>query len=186
MIKQLTHEDLPYCLSVILQKKKISGTVPLKTEAHEVYLTKFFSDDKKYKVLGYFEDGALVSWLALGFYETETLGKFWLVLNMFSTKQRTYFNFTNPEISDLFKASFELAESMGVYQYFYCVSEKIAKVYETQWAKKNPMNYHGVYELKDLAVVLANTVPDNPLYWGLMGYETRPHDMYIKARIKKR
>jgi len=186
MIRLLNKNDTSQCLPIILAQKKISGTTPLSADLHEKYLDKFFNDPEKYKVIGYFEHDVLISWISIGFYETQAHGKFWLVLNLFSDKKRQLFNFTSPEISEIFAEAFNVAESMGVYQYFYCVSEKISKVYERQWAKKNPMNYHGVYELKDIAIIPANTVPESKLYWGLLGEETRPHDMYIKARIRNK
>lgn len=185
MIKQLTKDDIPFCLSVISAENKISGTTPLDSERQINYLNHCIQDTDKYRVLGYFENDQLISWINIGFYEGNTYGKFWILLNLFSTKKRGYFSFKNPEISELLATAFNVAESREVYQYFYCVSERISKVYESQWAKKNPMNYHGVYELKDLAVIPANTVPKSNLFWGMMGKEMRPHAMYIKARIKK-
>ena len=185
MIKQLTKDDIPFCLSVMFAHHKVSGTRPLSKDLQEEHLSNCINNPDKYKVLGYFEDEQLVSWISIGFYDGPKYGKFWVVLDLFSTKKRGYFSFKNPEISELLSSAFNLAESLGVYQYFYCVSERISKVYESQWAKKNPMNYHGVYELRDLAVIPANTIPESNLFWGMMGRETRPHDMYIKIRIKK-
>jgi hypothetical protein len=185
MIKHLTKDDIPYCLSVMLSQKKFSGTTPPSAESQEKHLNIFFSDTEKYTMLGYFKNDQLVSWVTIGFYEGPKYGKFWVVLHLFSTLKHNYFSFRNPEISELISNAFNVAESKGVYRYFYCVSEKISKAYEIQWAKKNPLNYHGVYELEDIAVIPANTIPESKMFWRLMGEETRPHVMYIKSRIRK-
>lgn len=185
MIKQLTKDDIPFCLSVISQHYKVSGTTPLDSDKQAAYIDSCIDNPENYYVFGYFDNEELISWMTIGFFEGEKYGKFWIILNLYSTRKRGYFSFKNPEISDLLATAFNLAEAQGVYQYFYCVSEKIARVYEAQWAKKNPMNYHNVYELKDLAVIPANTVPKSNMFWGMMGKEMRPHAMYIKARIKK-
>jgi hypothetical protein len=185
MIKHLTKDDIPYCLSVISAEHKISGTTPLDSNRQINYLDYCIDNPTKYSVLGYFENDQLISWINIGFYEGPTYGKFWVLLNLFSTKKRGYFSFKNAEISELIATAFNVAESKGVYRYFYCVSEKISKVYEAQWAKKNPLNYHGVYELEDIAVIPANTIPDSKMFWKIMGEQMRPHAMYIKSRIRK-
>lgn len=185
MIRPLTKDDIPFCLSVISQEHKVSGTTPLDSDKQAEYIDYCIDNPEKYYVFGYFDNQQLISWMTIGFFEGKKYGKFWIILNLYSTRKRGYFSFKNAEISELLANAFKTAESREVYQYFYCVSEKIARVYEAQWAKKNPMNYHGVYELKDLDVVPANTIPVSELYWGMMGRETRPHAMYIKARIKK-
>lgn len=185
MIKLLNEEYLYYCLDVAASETRVSGTTPLSGEAQKENFKKFFTDVDKYSVIGYFDNEKLVSWIILGFYDTEKYGKFWVITNLFSTNKREFFNFVNPEISELMRAAFMQAEERGFFKYFYCVSERISKVYEKQWGKRNPLNYHGVYKLEDVAVIPANTVPESELFWGLMGREIRPHDMYIKARIKR-
>ena len=98
MIKQLTKDDIPFCLSVISAENKISGTTPLDSERQINYLNHCIQDTDKYRVLGYFENDQLISWINIGFYEGNTYGKFWILLNLFSTKKRGYFSFKNQVI----------------------------------------------------------------------------------------
>lgn len=184
MIKILEYSDKEYCLSIVKAQVKISGTKPIDSSLQESNFEKFFTDDR-YVNIGYYENNELNSFLTIGFYQTIKYGNFWIIINVVNINKGNYFSFKRPEFSELFSTAFKLAESKGYYQYYYSVSKKISKIYEKQWGKYNPLNYHGVYELKDIAVVPANTIPNDELYWGLLGYETKPHDMYIKARIKK-
>ena len=134
--------------------------------------------------IGYFEDDKLISWVSIGFYESKMRGKFWVITDLFTTMFGERFSFSRPEIGLLFKQAFEIAEEKGYFQYFYCIAERLERVYERQW-KKNPWGFNGKYELITLDIVPANTQPEYELYWRLMGKELKPDNIAIKARKLK-
>jgi hypothetical protein len=160
--------------------KKIGGTKPISSEQ---YLIIQETSDKLLKI-GCFEDDRLVSWVSIGFYESRMRGKFWAITGLFTTVFEERFSFSRPEFGLLFKRAFEIAEEKGYFQYFYCVAERLERVYERQW-KKNPWGFNGRYDLITLDIVPANTKPEFELYWGLMGKELKPDNIVIKARKLK-
>jgi hypothetical protein len=164
----------------VLSHKKIGGTKPVSPNQ---YLTIQETSDKLLKI-GYFEDNRLVSWVSIGFYESKMRGKFWVIAGLFTTVFEERFSFSRPEFGLLFKRAFEIAEERGYFQYFYCISERLERVYERQW-KKNPWGFNGRYDIITLDVVPANTKPEYELYWGLMGKELKPDNIVIKARKLK-
>jgi hypothetical protein len=174
------YEEL--CKQIIFSRKKISGTAPISIERYQVHREEAKSNNSV--VLGYFEDGKLISWITIGFYESKMRGKFWVISNFFSSVYSSYFSFNRPEFGMLFKKAFEIAEGRGYYQYFYSISERLERVYERQW-KKNTYAIQGKYELTTLAVVPANTKPEFELYWRLMGQELKPDNIVIKSRKLK-
>jgi hypothetical protein len=174
------YEEL--CKQIIFSRKKISGTAPISIERYQVHREEAKSNNSV--VLGYFEDGKLISWITIGFYESKMRGKFWVISNFFSSVYSSYFSFNRPEFGMLFKKAFEIAEGRDYYQYFYSISERLERVYERQW-KKNTYAIQGKYELTTLAVVPANTKPEFELYWRLMGQELKPDNIVIKSRKLK-
>jgi hypothetical protein len=174
------YEEL--CKQIIFSRKKISGTAPISIERYQVHREEAKSNNSV--VLGYFEDGKLISWITIGFYESKMRGKFWVISNFFSSVYSSYFSFNRPEFGMLFKKAFEIAEGRGYYQYFYSISQRLERVYERQW-KKNSYAIQGKYELTTLAVVPANTKPEFELYWRLMGQELKPDNIVIKSRKLK-
>jgi hypothetical protein len=164
------------CSKIVLSHKRIGGTKPLTSES---YLTQISSGNLIN--VGYFEDTKLLSWASIGFYESKMRGKFWAISGLFTTVFEERFSFSRPEFGLLFKEIFKMAEEKGYYQYFYCISEKLERVYERQW-RKNPWGFNGKYKLITLDVVPANTKPEYELYWKLMGQELKPDNIVIKAR----
>jgi len=170
------------CDQVFFSRKKISGTSPMSIEQYQILREQSKSNNSV--TIGYFEDGKLISWITIGFYESKMRGKFWVISNFFSSVYTSYFNFNRPEFGMLFKAAFEVAEGRGYYQYFYSIAERLERVYERQW-KKNSYAIQGKHDLTTLAVVPANTKPEFELYWRLMGQELKPDNIAIKARKLK-
>lgn len=179
-VRYVTKEYDELCDSIVLSHKKIGGTQPISPEQYSVSQQNI-SDLIK---IGYFEDNELISWVIIAFRESKMRGKFWVITGLFTTKLGERFSFSRPEFGLIFKRAFELAEERGYFQYFYCVSEKIERVYERQW-KKNPWGFNSRYELITLDVVPANTQPEYELYWRLMGQEIKPDPIIIKKRILK-
>jgi len=179
-VRYVTEEYDELCDSIVLAQKKISGTKPI---SHEKYLEIKKSASDLIKI-GYFENNKLISWIIVAFRESKMRGKFWVIAGLFTTNFEERFSFARPEFGLIFKRAFEIAEEKGYFQYFYCVSEKIERVYERQW-KKNPWGFNGRYDLITLDIVPANTQPKYELYWKLMGQELKPDNMVIKARILK-
>jgi hypothetical protein len=174
------YEEL--CKQIVFSRKKISGTTPISPERYQVHREEAKSNNSV--VIGYFEDGKLISWITIGFYESKMRGKFWVISSFFSSVYTSYFSFNRPEFGMLFKAAFDIAEGRGYYQYFYSISQRLERVYERQW-KKNSYAIQGKYELTTLAVVPANTKPEFELYWRLMGQELKPDNIVIKSRKLK-
>jgi hypothetical protein len=170
------------CDQIFFSRKKISGTSPMSIEQYQILREQSKSNNSV--TIGYFEDGKLISWITIGFYESKMRGKFWVISNFFSSVYTSYFNFNRPEFGMLFKAAFEVAEGRGYYQYFYSIAERLERVYERQW-KKNSYAIQGKYDLTTLAVVPANTKPEFELYWRLMGQELKPDNIVIKSRKLK-
>ena len=174
------YEEL--CKQIVFSCKKISGTTPISIERYQAHREEAKSNNSV--VIGYFEDGKLISWITIGFYESKMRGKFWVISSFFSSVYTSYFSFNRPEFGMLFKAAFDIAEGRGYYQYFYSISQRLERVYERQW-KKNSYAIQGKYELTTLAVVPANTKPEFELYWRLMGQELKPDAIVIKSRKLK-
>jgi hypothetical protein len=172
------------CEAIVLSRKRIAGTKPITTEKYHEIRNKSKSKSNNGATFGYFEDNKLVSWVSIGFYENNMRGKFWVITSFFSTIFKDRFSFNRPEFGLLFKAAFEKAESQGYCQYFYCISERLERVYERQW-EKNPYAIQGKYELTTLDTVPANTKPEVELYWRVMGQELKPDNMVIKSRKLK-
>jgi hypothetical protein len=180
-VREITgqHEYEEVCKQIVLSRKRIGGTTPISLERYTAL--KKETENNNSVVIGYFEDDKLISWITIGFYESNMRGKFWVISNFFSSAYTSYFSFDKPEFGLLFKRAFEIAESRGYNQYFYSISERLERVYERQW-RKNPYAIQGKYELTTLAVVPANTKPEFELYWRLMGQELKPDNIVIKSR----
>jgi len=164
---------------IILSRKKIAGTTPISPEQYEILTEQAPSNNTI--ILGYFEDEKLISWMNIGFYENKMRGKFWVISGIFTSVFQERFSFSRPEFGLVLKRAFEIAEERGYFQYFYCVSERLERVYERQW-RKNPWGFNGRYEFTKLAVVPANTKPESELYWRLMGQELKSDNIVIKSR----
>ena len=183
-VREITgqHEYEEICKQIVLSRKRIGGTTPISLERYTAL--KKETENNNSVVIGYFEDDKLISWITIGFYESNMRGKFWVISNFFSSVYTSYFSFNKPEFGMLFKKAFDIAESKGYNQYFYSIAERLEKVYERQW-RKNPYAIQGKYELTTLAVVPANTKPEFELYWRLMGQELKPDNIVIKSRKLK-
>lgn len=188
MIKQLTIEYHDQCCEMLASSKKVSGQLVGPNNNHERMLkhfSRYLTDNERYHVMGYFEGSQLVAYMVQGFYTNKDIGRFWLAILLVSNIKTNYFTFAEPYMKQMFTRAFEIAESRECYQYFYSVSDKISRVYETQWYKNNPNGYDGVYDLIDAAVIPPNTKPTYKLYWKLMGEKTRSYTVHIKMRKRK-
>jgi hypothetical protein len=179
-VQILGKEYTDECVRIALLNKKIGGTRVLSAEKYQQLLTK---SDNIIRI-GYFENEKLVSWVSIGFYESKMRGKFWAITELFTTVFKERFSFSRPEFGLIFKRAFEIAEERGYFQYFYCIAERLERVYERQW-RKNPWGFNGRYELITLDVVPANTKPEFELYWRLMGQELKSDNIVIKSRRLK-
>ena len=182
MIRFLTLDDFSECVEMSRLKERVSGTVPLPADVWENYYKRYFDGTPDRYSLGYFEENKLTTFMCFIFHENKARGKFWLIRAFFTNKFNTYFKFDDPDKGLLLKEAFRFAESKGYYEYYYCVSERISKVYERQWLKNKFMET-GRYELIDLATVPAETLPEVDLYLRMMGNSTKPTDTYFKKRV---
>jgi len=182
-VKRLTsNEHFSKCLEISKIKPRVGGTVPISDESFIHKFTKYFENDENFYAFGCFENDELLSWIAIGFGESTNTGKFWVISTLYTTRFTSYFSFNNEEIGLLIKTAFELAESKKYYEYYYTVSSRISKVYETQ-IQKNKFIPIGRYDYKELKRIPANTKPDSDLIWRLMGEEIKPNVTIVKKRI---
>jgi hypothetical protein len=181
----LGEENLNNCFSIAQLKSRSGGTKPLSPDAFKEQYAKYFEPNDCSFILGCFDNDILVSWIAIGFLEQpEKDYHFWAIVGLYTSKFVQRFSFNNPEIGLLIKEAFVLAESKKFYQYYYSVSKRIQKVYETQ-IQKNKFIPVGRYEYFEVAIIPANTQPEDLLHWRLMGQELKPDDIIIKKRILK-
>lgn len=179
-VRLLSKDYREYCDSVVRSKTRLGGSIPLSEDRYNE-----LKDNDAIRSIGYFEDNKLISWINVSFQNTSNIGKFWVITGFFIVEQGNYFSFKRPEFGSLLQKAFDLAESNGYFQYFYCVSDRISKVYERQWSKYNPLNYHGRYDLTTQEIVPPNTKPNSELAWRLMGCELKPDSIHLKSRILK-
>jgi hypothetical protein len=168
-----------YCNAIMLSQTRIGGTKP----TSPIKFREIQNASSIIKI-GYFESNDLISWIEISFHQSIMRGKFWAISGLYSTRIGQVFSFNRPEIGLTIKHAFEVAEKQGYFQYFYCISEKLERVYERQW-KKNQWGFNNRYDLITLDVVPANTKPTYELYWRLMGQELKPDNIAIKSRILK-
>ncbi len=185
-VKRLLGEEyLEKCFEISKIKPKVGGTKPPDSEGFKEGYSLYFTDNDERYALGCFEGNELVSWMAIGFVDIPDYNyHFWAISALYTTRFVQLFSFNNPEIGLLIKEAFAIAESKEYYEYYYSVSSRISKVYETQIQKTKYIPI-GRYTYKEVAIVEANTQPANILYWRLMGQELKPDDIIIKKRILK-
>jgi hypothetical protein len=170
------------CLEIFKIRPRVGGTVPISNETFIDTYTKYFENNDHSCAFGCFENDELISWIAIGFGDTKHTGRFWVISSLYTTRFTTYFSFNNEEIGLLIKTAFEFAESKKYYEYYYTVSSRISKVYETQ-IRKNKFIPIGRYDFIELDEIPANTKPSTELYWKLMGQETKPDPTIVKKRV---
>jgi hypothetical protein len=165
-------------------KSRVGGTTPTNSDNWESHYIQFFDGTENRYAMGYFEDNKLQTFICILLHENKARGKFWLIWAFFSRKFNNFFNFNDSDKGLLLKEAFSFAESKGYYEYYYWVSKRISKVYERQWLRNNFMKT-GRYDLIDLDVVPANTIPEVDLYQKMLLNTTKPDDIYFKKRVLK-
>jgi hypothetical protein len=181
MIRFLTMDDLPDCMKIAPLKNRTGGTVPLTLEGFLGAFEKYFQDDEFCRVIGYFENNELVSFVCIRMFETTMRGKFWVISGLYTKNFKSYFSFNHSGIGELIKFAFDYAESRGWYEYYYCTAERVINVYERQWKRSHSHRYEHIL----LDVVPPNTKPFYELHWRLMGQEVKPVPMIVKKRALK-
>jgi hypothetical protein len=182
-------DALKSCWSLLEGRSRVGGSTPLDEESFVKHYTKYFMDPIKdqienYYAFGCFENNILISWIAISLMENKSRGKFWIIVMIASNRPRSIFTFNNPETGLLIKECFKLAESMGHYDFYYTVADRISKVYETQIAKTDYIPI-GRYDKEDLAIIPANTWPEVELYQRLLGGAPKPDTIIVKHRKLK-
>ena len=173
------------CLKIAQLKPRTAGTTSISIDAFKAQYNSYFELNDQYFILGCFNEIDLVSWVAIGFKDDPNNNyHFWAIVGLYTTKFVQLFSFNTPEIGLLIKEAFILAESKNFYQYYYCVSKRIQKVYETQIQKTKYIPI-GRYDYFEVAVIPANTRPTSELQWRLMGQELKPDEIIIKKRVLK-
>lgn len=179
----LGEEHLEKCFEISKLKSRVGGTKPPDPDGFKEGYSAYFTDNDERYALGCFDGDELISWIAIGFVDMPDYDyHFWAISALYTTRFVQVFSFNNPEIGLLIREAFALAESKEYYEYYYSVSSRISKVYETQIQKTKYIPI-GRYTYKEVAVIPANTEPDNILFWRLMGQELKPDDIIIKKRI---
>lgn len=183
MIRILTKDDLPAALEMIDLKSRTSGTVPVTKDEFIENFTHYFLGGESY-ALGYFEEGELITFLCIGFFESKMRGKFWVIPALYTKKFKQVFNFKDSDTALLLKEAFKFAEAKGYYEFYYSVSERIMNAYERQWQRNSVMET-GRYDLILLDTIPPGTRPEPELYWRLMGKTVKPDPIIIKKRVLK-
>lgn len=182
----LTDEDYGNALTIASLKSKTAGTSSVSLEDLQYKLSRYFIKENAEDcvAIGCFDNDKLISWIAIGFVENKSKGRYWAITSLYTTKFTNFFSFNNPEIGLLIKEAFSIAESKKYYQYYYAIAEHVSKVYETQ-IQKNKFIPIGRYDYIEIERVPPNTQPESSLYWLLIGAELKPDTMIIKKRILK-
>jgi len=180
VIRLTGDQYLDQCFNMSRLKSRSGGSTPPDRDTFITGYSKYFDPVSKNYALGCIDNGELVSWIAVGFVDAPE--KYWGITGLYTSKFVQLFSFNNPEIGLLIKEAFRIAEENHYYEYYYCVSKRISKVYEKQ-IQKTTFIPIGRYDYLEIAVIPAGTQPDNKLYWGLMGQEIKPDDIIIKKRI---
>ena len=182
-IEKLSVKHFLDCADMVVDKTKIAGTNPPNVSVLFKGLEKYFLSDINYHVFGFFDNTKLESFITISLQETIARGKFWLITNFYSSNTSNFFTFDKKHFGDLVRVVIDFAENLGYNKFYYCISEKIDKVYEKQWAKNTrSRNYN--YNLETVAVIPPNTIPDDKVYWKLMGEDLKKDTMIIKYRQK--
>jgi hypothetical protein len=181
MIRFLITDDLPDCMEIAALKNRTGGTVPITSEGFLGAFEKYFQDDKFCRVIGYFENNKLISFVCIRMFENTMRGKFWVITGLYAKNFKNYFNFKNSKIGELINHAFNYTESMGWYEYYYCTAERVMNVYERQWKRSQSHRYEHIL----LDIVPPNTTPFYELHWRLMGQEVKPVPMVVKKRVLK-
>lgn len=160
-----------------------SGTDPISDEGLAIILDSIGDPSSPRKIFGYFEDEKLISFIAVRYL---TLGgeKCWLIVGLFTNDFHNHFSFTRPHVGMLLAETFKYAERNGYYTYVYSIVNRLARVYEKQWAKQDWIPMTGRYELITMCVVPPNT--DAPTDWQtrMMG-GPKPDEVVFKKRVLK-
>lgn len=184
MIRQLTLFDLDDALKIARLKQRVGGTTPLSEERFNQIHEKYFHTDGIHFAFGYFDNNKLISFILFGLHENKSRGRFWYISFLYTSLFHNYFSFNNQEIGLLIKTAFNVAETMGHYEYYYTINKKFETLYDRQWSK-NKFIPTGRYNLEILTVIPKNTLSTVDLYNRLLGSEIRPDDMVIKKRTLK-
>lgn len=184
MIRELTSDDLSVASSMVGLKPRTSGTSPITQQHFVESFGQYFLGNDNTKAFGYFQDGELICFLCVGFFESKMRGKFWVIPALYTKNFKPIFNFKDPDMALLLKYAFEYAESKNYYEFYYSVSARIVNAYERQW-QRNSVMPTGRYDLITLETVPPNTKPEFELYWRLMGEEEKPDPIIIKKRVLK-
>ena len=147
-------------------------------------MSKYFEDNDNCYAFGYFEDDKLISWIAIRFNDTVAYGRFWTITCIYSSKFTNYLDFNNPDIGLLLQQAYQCADEKQYYEYYYCIAERVAGVYERLWCK-NKYVTPDRHTKEIVEVIPPMTQPDNNLYWRLMGCELKSDSTVIKKRVLK-
>lgn len=180
MIQQLTLDHYSYCMTMIGIKSKCSGTIGPDPNIQKERMQKYFENNDTFYAFGIIEHDLVTSWMTIFFSKSDK--KFWGITSFYTNHFSKFFVFDYN--GPLIRHVIDFAEQKNYWQFLYVVSERINRVYTVQW-KKNHLHQSENYYIHDKDVILANTRPDNDLYWRLLGEETKPHNMIIKHRVHK-
>lgn len=160
MLRLLTADDIPAATSISRLKASNSGTQASSIEQIAKTLETIHELESKFKIVGYFVDDTLVSWMAFKFGELHG-EKVWVILHLFTRVFSQVFSWRHPELGLLVKWAFETAEKEKYYTYLYSVSTRLERVYERKWESNPWLPPTGRYTKEYLIRIPANTKADN-------------------------
>jgi len=179
MIKTLNKTHFDEAIAIAKLRKRIGGLVgEIDVDVARSYICE---KSEERVAFGYFENGELISWIAIKLHSNEKRGKFWIIALFFSKKVTNYFSFKQIDKFSLFRHCFEYAESLHYYTYYYSTSIRIIDVYERQWKRNNVIPL-GRYEQITVDIIPPNTKPETLLYWSLMNKQLKSTSIVIMKR----
>jgi len=143
----------------------------------------YFLTDEKIKVLGYFDNSVLITWVAIKFGTLHDINT-WCIIHMFTRNLKEFFSF-GPDFGQIIAKAFELAESHGYYQYIYLVNKKHQNAYYRMWKTNKYLPPSNRYSVEDVAVIPSGTKAAENWMNRLMG-GIREYDCVIKMRTLKK
>jgi hypothetical protein len=158
MISFLGREDIDSVINIARLKSRHSGGGTTAVAALEELFESSFSNPNKLKMVGFFENEALVSWACFKYGELDD-NKTWAIVHLFTSKFNNILSWNKPELGLLIKTGFDLAESTGHFDYIYSISTKLENVYDRQWAKNRFLPPRNRYIRSKIAEIQANLIP---------------------------
>jgi len=170
-------------------KEKAGGMSKPNIDEISTIFLKYFLGKETTIALGYFDDNdtnekpKLVAWVSLSFIHKLNI-KFtntWNISGLFTSKFENIFSFNRPEIGELIKTAFEIAEHRHCWTYYYTIASKHQVLYDKLW-KKNNFLPTGRYKTEIEKIVCTDDYAIKEYYRPIIGNREYKEEFVIKRR----